>query len=145
MSRPGKVETTRADRAQAFEGLLGELVREVSGPGGLTVWMLGWRCKKCGHCWPIRQLHLKAACADGSSPTQLPKRCPGCDSPNWTRPYITKTHNGKPHAPRGIKGRTLYGKAGKAIVHPRLEEDAGLGLQPAGGAAETLVLLEPKA
>lgn len=37
---------------ELYRGWLGEVVKD-AGPGRLTIWMLAWRCKRCGHCWPV--------------------------------------------------------------------------------------------
>lgn len=116
-------------RDETSRGALGELVREVAGPGGLTIWMLGWRCKRCGHCWPLRQ--TKGAEPTGERPSKVPKRCPACDSPRWHLPFLYHRKGG--HRVKTVKGRTSYGPSGKAKVTPgspaaggELESDASL-------------------
>jgi hypothetical protein len=82
---------------ELYRGHMDELVRD-PGQGSLTVWMAAWRCKRCGHCWPIRRRrrtkgeggrYLEAK-ALGVKVGAQPKKCPGCDSPLWWKDYTYK-------------------------------------------------------
>lgn len=78
-----------------YRGIMDELVRP-AGRAPLTVWMLAWRCKRCGYTWPVRRFrHTTGPHAGdvftpkpgGTTPTLTPKKCPGCDTKDWWREY----------------------------------------------------------
>ncbi len=87
-----------------FRGLAGELVMDGGGKRGLTVWMLAWRCKRCGYTWPVRKARRTTGPAAGTvlvpkplsdEPTEIPKKCAGCGSPLWWKDYQEPLEGGR--------------------------------------------------
>lgn len=99
---------TSPSEAQLYQGYLGELVRD-PGPSPITVWMLAWRCKRCGHCWPLRKTkrtHNAAHLGEHVNPgRELPRKCPACDSPLWWRDYLNPEHARVKHGRKPVRLR----------------------------------------
>jgi hypothetical protein len=96
---------SRHAKAASVRGALDEFVRD-PGPGRFVVWMLAWRCKRCGYIWPVRPMKLPTGevvkpnlKTPGALP-RLPKKCPGCDSPVWWKDYTVGEKNYRRQKPR---------------------------------------------
>lgn len=79
-----------------MRGILDELVIP-TGRNPLTVWILAWRCKRCGYVWPVRKKYRATGERAGTvmeprpgSIGERPKKCPGCDSPRWWKDRLRR-------------------------------------------------------
>jgi hypothetical protein len=83
-------------------GRLGEIIHPDTPKGAAQVWVLGWRCLKCGWVWVVRDNRgrgfgdkkekqaevgrgKRGEPGAGGVGEWRPKKCPGCDGKGWAR------------------------------------------------------------